>query len=189
MTPTDEQVTRAITAFDETWRKRPDITVKNFHEARRDSMRAALTTLLTNLAEAQRERDGYCDLLMSICSMMELPRSESGPCDDIGEYERAFEGLRTDLAKTEAERVDHANARWKAEARAETAESRLSHLQTRLEEVEGALKPFADFIEGTDPAWSDERRIATLNYDFNKLKLGLFRRARAALQPKGESRE
>ncbi|HZH10601.1 MAG TPA: DUF551 domain-containing protein [Microvirga sp.] len=45
MTPTDEQVERAIAAFDDTWRKRPDITVKNFHDARRDAMRAALRTV------------------------------------------------------------------------------------------------------------------------------------------------
>jgi len=44
-----------------------------------------------------------------------------------------------------------------------------------------ALQPFADFIEGTDSVWSDDRRISTLDYDFTKLRLGLFRKARAAL--------
>lgn len=44
-----------------------------------------------------------------------------------------------------------------------------------------ALQPFADFIEGTDPVWSDDRRISTLDYDFTKLRLGLFRKARTAL--------
>lgn len=42
MEPTDEQIDRAIEAFDQNWRKRPDITVKNFAAARRDAMRAAL---------------------------------------------------------------------------------------------------------------------------------------------------
>ncbi len=46
MIPSEEQVDRAIAAFDETWRKRPDITVKNFEEARRDAMRSALGSLV-----------------------------------------------------------------------------------------------------------------------------------------------
>ena len=44
-----------------------------------------------------------------------------------------------------------------------------------------ALQPFADFIAGTDPTWDDRRRIATLNYDFDKLTVGVFRAAAAAL--------
>jgi hypothetical protein len=51
MSPTDEQVDQAIAAFDENWRKRPDITVKNFAAARRDAVRAALEAVTS-----QKER-------------------------------------------------------------------------------------------------------------------------------------
>ncbi len=46
MSPTDEQIALAAAAYDETWRQRPNITVKNFAEARKDSMRAALKAVL-----------------------------------------------------------------------------------------------------------------------------------------------
>lgn len=68
------------------------------------------------LKEVSAERDQYHDLLMSICAMLELPRSESGPCDDVNAYERVVEGLKSDLANTEAERAEHSTARYKAEA-------------------------------------------------------------------------
>jgi hypothetical protein len=60
-------------------------------------------------------------------------------------------------------------------------EARAHRLTLAAETARDALEPFAAFIEKTDPFWDDDRRIATLNYDFDKLKLGLFRRAREAL--------
>lgn len=57
----------------------------------------------------------------------------------------------------------------------------LSPLIAERDRMATALRPFADFIEGTDPSWDDRRRIGSLNYDFDKLTLGLFRRAKAAL--------
>ena len=57
----------------------------------------------------------------------------------------------------------------------------LEEKQAEIDELKEALKPFAEFIEGTDPSWADQRRVSTLSYDFTKLKLGLFRKARKAL--------
>ena len=57
MIPSDEQVDQAIAAFDDTWRKRPDITVKNFEEARRDAMRSALQAALNPKERPREHRD------------------------------------------------------------------------------------------------------------------------------------
>jgi hypothetical protein len=74
---------------------------------------------MTKIEQLQREVDLYTDILRSICGLLELPHSESGPCDGVGYYTRAIEGLQVDLAKTEAERVEHSQARYKAEAETE----------------------------------------------------------------------
>jgi hypothetical protein len=74
---------------------------------------------MDRIEQLQREVDLYTDILRSICGLLELPHSESGPCDGMGYYTRAIEGLQVDLAKTEADRVEHSTARYKAEAEVE----------------------------------------------------------------------
>lgn len=55
-------------------------------------------------------------------------------------------------------------------------------LTERVEKLEAALKPFAQFISQVHPHWADERRIVTLNLDFSKMTIGVFRRAAEALK-------
>ncbi len=49
------------------------------------------------LEALQAERDQYGELLRNICGELELPHSESGPCDDPLKYEQAIEGLREQI--------------------------------------------------------------------------------------------
>jgi hypothetical protein len=80
------------------------------------------------------------------------------------------------------EELDHFIPGWRDRV------SEIGKLKARIVELEKALEPFAQFIEDTHPIWADERRIASLDYDFSKLTLGIFRRARTtfsrrAVQP------
>ena len=68
-------------------------------------------------AAAQTAR--YEDCLQTVCSFLELPFAESGPCDDPARYEQALEGLDKLYRQTEAERVEHSKARFEAEAKLE----------------------------------------------------------------------
>jgi hypothetical protein len=97
--------------------------------------------------------------------------------------ERERERIKAFLSDAGYETVQSEQA-WKKRALA--AEARANRLQAALDEAREALKPFADFVEGTDPMWADNRRIATLNYDFDKLTVGIFRRARAIRAAKRE---
>jgi hypothetical protein len=49
--------------------------------------------------EMRNQRDAANDLLMSIASRLELPRSRMGPPDDIAVYEQAIDGLELAYAE------------------------------------------------------------------------------------------
>ncbi len=59
-----------------------------------------------------------------------------------------------------------------------TDEAQIDPVKAQMAE---ALRPFAEFVRDVDPFWDDQRRISTLNLEFNKLTVGLFRAAAAAL--------
>jgi chromosome segregation ATPase len=105
---------------------------------------------MAKIEQLQREVDLYTDILRSICRLLELPHSESGPCDGVGHYTRAIESLQTDLAKTEAERVEHSRARYKAEA--------------EIEQLKGVIREAKYFIEDDFPNGVDGPSIATKRY-------------------------
>lgn len=109
-------------------------------------------------AELRARLERYDDCLRTVCHHLELPQSDSGPCDDPSRYDRALEGLLADLAKTEAERKLAADRRFRAEA---------------------ALQPFADAAKGLSDFWDDARRAATIAWD--GIKVEHFRKARQAL--------
>lgn len=58
----------------------------------------------------------FRECLEDISHLLELPQSESGPCDSAAEYVAEIEGLLGSLARTEQERIQHAQARFIAEA-------------------------------------------------------------------------
>ncbi|WP_406853528.1 hypothetical protein ABEG18_13225 [Alsobacter sp. KACC 23698] len=118
----------------------------------------ALANWLTELADEMR--DSAYNLEQDI-----VPGEVNAPV-----YRRTVAKSRADAFKA----LDAASALRASAARAAADKA-------RIEELTEALKPFAEFIDGTGPLWADERRISTLNYDFDKLTLGIFRRARTAL--------
>lgn len=85
-------------------------------EAETIRLRSRVSEVVAEANASYAEASGFRDILMSICALLELPRSESGPCDDVNAYEQVIEGLKDDLARTETERVEHSTARYKAEA-------------------------------------------------------------------------
>jgi hypothetical protein len=66
--------------------------------------------------KAEAERATYEEILRVVCGHLELPQSESGPADDLSLYDRALEQADVMYRQTEAERVEHKNARYSAEA-------------------------------------------------------------------------
>ena len=110
------------------------------------------------VAELRLTLERYEDCLRTVCHHLELPQSESGPCDDPSRYDRALEALLVDLATTEAERKLASERRFRAEA---------------------ALQPFADAAKGLSDFWDDRRRAASISWD--GLKVEHFRKARQAL--------
>jgi hypothetical protein len=67
--------------------------------------------------KSEAERDTYEEILRLVCRHLELPQSESGPADDLRLYDKALEQADVVYRQTEAERVEHKNARYKAEAK------------------------------------------------------------------------
>jgi len=67
--------------------------------------------------KAEVQRETYEEILRVVCGHLELPQSESGPADDISLYDRALEQADVTYSQTEAERVEHKNARYSAEAK------------------------------------------------------------------------
>jgi hypothetical protein len=125
---------------------------------------------MAKIEQLQREVDLYTDILRSICGLLELPHSESGPCDGVGYYTRAIEGLQVDLAKTEAERAEHATARYKAEAEAERLKGLLAGLGAEphcwfmeAEDGQNSAGPF-DTQEQAE-AWRKESAIHSPRYE------------------------
>jgi hypothetical protein len=89
--------------FEEELRKSLEITEEALRRANGEieSLALANQTLaasdrahMTKIEQLQREVDLYTDILRSICGLLELPHSESGPCDRVGYYTRAIEGLQ-----------------------------------------------------------------------------------------------
>lgn len=86
-------------------------------------LRAENADLARQLAKAQAEIerlraecDRFCDCLMAVSGTLELPHADDGPCDDPRQYERELNGLDDMYRQTEAERVRHSTARFKAES-------------------------------------------------------------------------
>jgi hypothetical protein len=77
-------------------------------------------------AEAQRET--YEEILRVVCGHLELPQSESGPADDLSLYDRALEQADVMYRQTEAERVEHMNARYRAESEVVRLEANIKRL-------------------------------------------------------------
>jgi hypothetical protein len=143
--------------FEEELRKSLEITEEALRRANGEieSLALANQTLaasdrahMTKIEQLQREVDLYTDILRSICGLLELPHSESGPCDGVGYYTRAIENLQVDLARTEAERVEHSRARYKAEA----------------EQLKGIICEAKYFIEDDFPNGVDGPSVATKRY-------------------------
>lgn len=146
---------------------------------------SALTTLLTNLAKAQRERAIYEDRWQSEFKsrLTAEARAEAAEAQ-LAEAQRERDEVRLWHEKAHT----FLNQRNDYKARAEAAESRLSHLQTRLEEVEGAtIERCAKIAERFAAA---NRDISTA-YQEGRADAGdaIAAHIRAALQPKGESRD
>jgi hypothetical protein len=77
----------------------------------------AIEAALAQPSEAQKDGAHWRDVLMGVAGRLELPRSvESGPPDDPMVYERAIDALEEAYETAEAERKEHAAARFKAEA-------------------------------------------------------------------------
>lgn len=107
---------------------------------------------------AERRAATFEDCLRTVCHHLELPQSDSGPCDDSSRYDRALEALLADNAVTEAERKAATDRMYRAEA---------------------ALQPFADAAKGLSDFWADQRRAASIAWD--GLKVEHFRRAAQVL--------
>jgi hypothetical protein len=73
--------------------------------------------------------DHYEEILRTVCGHLELPQSESGPADDLTLYDRALESEDVMYRKTEAERVEHMNARYRAEAKCEAMAKALEQIR------------------------------------------------------------
>lgn len=106
--------------------------------------------------QAQLER--YDECLRTACYHLRLPQSESGPCDDSSQYDRALEGLIGLLDEAEAKEKLASERRFRAEA---------------------ALQPFADAGKGVSDFWDDKRAAASLRFD--TIKVEHFRKAVQAL--------
>lgn len=103
----------------------------------------ALVELLTARAEAaERERDEARDCLNVVCLHLELPRSESGPCDDEAVYDRA-------LSSVEKFYLDHAEgAIMLRQRQLDEARSALAAAQVETEKMRALAEPFACDCEG-----------------------------------------
>jgi hypothetical protein len=78
--------------------------------------------------KAEAERETYEEILRVVCHHLELPQSESGPADDLSLYDRALEQADVMYSQTEAERVEHMNARYKAESEVVRLEANIKRL-------------------------------------------------------------
>jgi hypothetical protein len=109
-------------------------------------------------AELRRQLERYEDCLRAVCSELELPQSESGPCDDPLRYERAIESLDVLYRNAEAQRALAVD---------------------RLHRAETALEPFAAVGRSIHPMWDKERRANTLN--IGEIRVKHYRRAAEVL--------
>lgn len=111
----------------------------------------------------QRENGRYEDILRSICHLLELPQSESGPCDDSNAYTRAIESLQVDYTTTEAERVEHMKARYKAEAENERLRKELEAVNnefgSQTADWPGAWERVAELKRTLCERWREIERL------------------------------
>ena len=94
--------------------------------------------LIAAAPETAAARERLRDVLMSIAGLLEIPRSENNPCDDVSQYERAIESMDVAYRQAEADRVKHASARYKAEAERD-------RLRALVEELVSALTGMLNF--------------------------------------------
>jgi hypothetical protein len=120
----------------------------------------------SRVAELEIRCETFEDCLRTVCHHLELPQSESGPCDDVTLYDRSLEDLDLLYRKAEAERAVAVS---------------------RLHRAEAALQPFADAAAPLSDLWSDGRRAATIRWE--GLKVEHFRRAKQVLAIAMEARE
>lgn len=92
--------------------------------------------------------DTYEDILRCVCGHLELPQSESGPADDITLYDVALHNSDLLYRTTEAERVEHKNARYKAEAEIE-------RLRKNLFPILHLIRQFAE--DTNERNWAEKR--------------------------------
>lgn len=67
----------------------------------------------------------YADCLRVVCTHLELPQSESGPCDDSFRYDRALDALRRELEHQSAMHEHYQKAYFQTRARLEMLEKLL----------------------------------------------------------------
>ncbi len=106
--------------------------------------------LAAEVATLRGERDTTHDCLRIVCHHLELPQSESGPCDDASAYDHALEAADRLYRETQAERDTHAKARWEAEAEVARLTDRLEESERNRNGFEGALRLTSDRAEAAE---------------------------------------
>lgn len=117
------------------------------------------------IADLTRERDRlaaleyrYDDILRVVCHHLELPQSESGPADDVTLYDRALEAADVMYRETEAERVEHQNARYKAEAERDGLAKALEKMHRRAQKAESVQQTVYDTLKSWERYITDLAR-------------------------------
>ncbi|MEZ2132740.1 MULTISPECIES: hypothetical protein [unclassified Sinorhizobium] len=105
---------------------------------------AEITKLKAEVERLTAKVGTYDEILRCVCGHLELPQSESGPADDLRLYDLALEMADVMYRETEAERVEHQNARYKAEAERDGLEKALEDAKrdvATIDAVRAALAP------------------------------------------------
>lgn len=112
-----------------------------------------------------RERDRFCEILMTVCALLEIPRCEDGPCETAARYEDAINRFfNDDHVKLIAEQRDAARAEVEA-LRAELHATKLSvatwHTDAEEQAAEVAQwKERAEKAEESASLFKTEQRIS-----------------------------
>lgn len=92
------------------------------------------------ISALRSENERLTDCLRTVCHELELPQSESGPCDDPKQYEDAILALDVLWRTAEEGQTRHKKARFAAEAERDRLQAERASLRT-------ALKNCLDWME------------------------------------------